>query len=122
MPLKAKHIVEEINGIRCTIVEKGASPERVNFLKELLTFNGFEVHSSEDKREDEAAPVTYVIGVTDLDFNPVISVYEMSLKTPTGERVSPAYWEQQKTEIVDQYWVRDEEIKDGTSAWHRRFE
>jgi len=122
MPLQAKHIVEEISGTRCTIVEKGATAQRVEFLKKLLTFNGFEVITTEDKKEDESAVVTFTIGVTDLIFNPVISVYEMSLKTPSGERVSPAYWDQLKTEIVDQYWVRDEEIKDGTSAWHRRFE
>ncbi len=122
MPLQAKHIVEEISGTRCTIVEKGASAKRIEFLKTLLTFNKFEVIVAEDKREDESAPQTFTIGVTDLVFNPVIAVYEMYLKTPEGEKVSPAYWEQKTTEIVDQYWVRDEEIKDGTSAWHRRFE
>ena len=36
MPLKSKHIVEEIDGVRCTIVEKGAEPARVEFLKKLL--------------------------------------------------------------------------------------
>jgi hypothetical protein len=122
MSLQAKHIVEEIDGTRCTIVEKGASANRVEFLKDLLTFNGFEVLTTEDKKEDETTVSTFTIGVTDLVFNPVISVYEMALKTRDGERVSPAYWEQQKSEIVDQYWVRDEEIKDATSAWHRRFE
>jgi len=120
--LQAKHIVEEISGTRCTIVEKGATAQRVEFLKNLLTFNGFEVLTSEDKREDETTPVVFTIGVTDLVFNPVIAVYEMYLKTPEGEKVSPAYWEQKTAKIVDQYWVRDEEIKDGTSAWHRRFE
>ena len=122
MPLQAKHIVEEINGIRCTVIEKGATARRVDFLKELLSFNGFEIQLSEDKRADESTAPTFTIGVTDLVFNPLIAVYEMSLKTKDGQKVSPAYWEQQKTEIVDQYWVRDEEIKDGTSAWHRRFE
>ncbi len=122
MPLKAKHIVEELNGTRCTIVEKGATANRVEFLKDLLTFNGFEVITTEDKREDETTDPTFTIGVTDLVFNPVIAVYEMALKTRSGEKVSPAFWEQQKSVIVDQYWVRDEEITDGTSAWHRRFE
>lgn len=122
MPLQAKHIVEEIDGTRCTIVEKGASANRVEFLKDLLTFNGFEVLTAEEKKEDESTVSTFTIGVTDLVFNPVISVYEMALKTRDGERVSPAYWEQHKSEIVDQYWVRDEEITDATSAWHRRFE
>ena len=40
-----------------------------------------------------------------LVFNPVISVYEMSLKTKDGKRVSPAYWEQKTSEIVDEYWT-----------------
>ena len=122
MPLQAKHIAEEISGTRCTIVEKGATAQRVEFLKDLLTFNGFEVMTVEDKRVDETAVPTFTVGVTDMVFNPVIAVYEMKLKTRDGQKVSPAYWEQQKTEIVDQYWVRDEEIVDGTSAWHRRFE
>ena len=39
MTLKAKHIVEEINGTRCTVVEKGATAGRVDFLRELLEFN-----------------------------------------------------------------------------------
>ncbi|TAL60482.1 MAG: hypothetical protein EPN85_07140 [Bacteroidetes bacterium] len=35
------HIVEEINGTRCSIVEKNVSPERVEFLKKLLEHNGY---------------------------------------------------------------------------------
>ena len=108
MPLKAKHIVEEINGIRCTVVEKGATQNRVDFLKELLEFNKFEVQVTEDKKETEDAPTLFTIGVADEVFNPVIAVYEMSLKTPDGKRVSPAYWEQKTTEIVDEYWTFEE--------------
>ncbi len=104
MPLKAKHIVEELNGQRCTIVEKGATPERIEFLKTLLEFNKFEVVVTEDKKETEDAPTLFTIGVTDIVFNAVIAVYEMRLKTPEGKRVSPAYWEQKTTEIVDEYW------------------
>lgn len=104
MPLKAKHIVEEINGIRCTIVEKGVTNNRVDFLKNLLEFNKFEVLISEEKRETEEAPVLFTLGVTDLVFHPTIAVYELSLKTPDGKRVSPAYWEQKTTDIVDEYW------------------
>lgn len=105
MPLKAKHIVEEINGIRCTLVEKGATPERVEFLKNLLEFNQFIVQVAEDKKETEDAPTLFTLGVTDIVFSPVIAVYEMNLKTPDGKRVSPAYWEQKTTEIVDEYWT-----------------
>jgi hypothetical protein len=108
MPLKAKHIVEEINGVRCTVVEKGATKDRVVFLKGLLEFNKFEVLVAEDKKETEDAPTLFTIGVTDIVFSPVIAVYEMNLKTPDGKRVSPAYWEQKTTEIVDEYWTFEE--------------
>jgi hypothetical protein len=103
MTLKAKHIVEEISGIRCTIVEKGATADRIDFLKKLLEFNKLEVLVAEEAHE-EGAPVLFTIGVTDLVFNPVIAVYELSLKTPDGQKVSPAYWEQYTTQCVDEYW------------------
>lgn len=108
MPLKAKHIVEEIDGQRCTIVEKGIASERLGFLKSLLEFNKFEVKVAEDKKETEEAPTLFTVGVTDLVFNPVIAVYEMSLKTPAGKFVSPAYWDQKTSECVDEYWTFDE--------------
>ena len=104
MSLKAKHIVEEINGVRCTVVEKGASPARIEFLKGLLEFNKFEVQVAEDKKETEDAPTLFTIGVTDLVFSPVIAVYELGLKTPDGKKVSPAYWDQKSTDSIDEYW------------------
>jgi hypothetical protein len=38
----AKHIIGEIDGIRCTIVESGTILERAAFLRQLLEFNKFE--------------------------------------------------------------------------------
>lgn len=104
MVLKAKHIVEELNGIRCTIVEKGASSDRIQFLKNLLEFNGFQVELIEEAQINPEDPKLYTIGVTDIVFNPVIAVYERSLKTPSGQRVSPAYWEQCSSNSRDEYW------------------
>ena len=101
--LTSKHIVEEINGIRCTVIEKGISKERVAFLKDLLEFNKLEVVVAESA--EEGAPSSFTLGVTDVVFNPTIAVYEMSLKTRDGKSVSPAYWEQHTTEIVDEYWT-----------------
>lgn len=101
--LTSKHIVEEINGIRCTVIEKGISKERVAFLKDLLEFNKLEVVVAESA--EEGAPSSFTLGVTDVVFNPTIAVYEMSLKTRDGKSVSPAYWEQYTTEIVDEYWT-----------------
>jgi len=104
MPLKSKHTVEEINGIRCTVVEKGITSERVAFLKDLLEFNKLEVVVAEEAKTDETAPTLYTLGVTNIVFNPTIAVYEMSLKTRDGKSVSPAYWEQYTKEIEDDYW------------------
>ena len=104
MPLTSKHIVEEINGIRCTVIEKGITSERVSFLKDLLEFNKFEVVVSEDKKTDETAPALYTLGVTSVIFNPTLAVYERSIKTRDGRSVSPAYWEQYTTEIHEDYW------------------
>ena len=104
MPLnKGKHIVEEIDGVRCSIVETGASAERVEFLKKLLELNNFTVKTAPDKEEG-----FFKIGVTDLLFNPVIDVYKRSLKSFTGKKVTPAYWLQQsdkETEAEVNYWT-----------------
>lgn len=117
MPLKAKHTVEEILGTRCTIIEKGISDDRCRFLKQLLEFNKFTVLIAEDAKASEEAPTLFTLGVTDLVFNPVIAVYEMALLTPQGQKVSPAYWEQNDTNSIDQYWLTQEQMKPGGSAW-----
>ncbi len=116
MPLQDKHIVEEIKGTRCTVVEKATTPDRCKFLTGLLTFNGFDVIT--DCQADSEGIEKCTIGVTDLIFNPVIAVYEMSLKTPSGSRVSPAYWDQKETTVIDQYWVSRKDIEEGKSPWH----
>lgn len=104
MVLKAKHVVEEIKGQRCTIVEKGIDKDRLNFLKNLLEFNHFEVLVDEVAKTEESAIQLYNLGVTDLVFNPVIAVYEMSLKTEDGFRVTAPYWNQETSEHFTEYW------------------
>lgn len=103
MPLnKGKHLVEEIDGVRCTVVEKGISPERAQFLKNILELNGYQVKTSAD-----TDPATIKIAVTDILFNPIIDVYERRLKSPSGKKVTPAYWLQQsdkETEEEVNYW------------------
>jgi len=89
-----KHIVKEVDGTLCTVIETGINAERMKFLKELLEFNKFEV-KIEEKAGEEGQSATYTIGVTDLVFNPVIAVYEKSLKKPNGRVVTPAFWKQE---------------------------
>ncbi len=105
MVLKAKHIVEEINGQRCTVVEKGIEKNRLDFLKDLLLFNKFEVVVDEVAKTEETAVQLYNIGVTDLVFNPVIAVYEMRMKNQKGQPVTAPYWNQETTDSILEYWL-----------------
>ena len=99
---KGKHVVEELDGRRCTVVEKSIAAERAEFLRKLLEHNGFEVVTT---RDQESGSLT--LGVTDLVFNPVIEVYKRRLVSFTGKRVTPAYWLQEsmaETEAEVFYW------------------
>lgn len=111
-----KHIVKELNGIRCTIIEEKVSKERVDFLSALLTFNKFEVVIEEQiaKAEEGAEKpqeTTYSIGVTDLVFNPVIAVYSKKLYTKTGKIVTPNIWYEIEKDKNLPYWVQNSECK-----------
>jgi len=110
MPLnKIKHTISEIEGVRCSVVETGASEERVAFLKELLVHNKFDVKVAEEKKEGENK--TYIIGVTDIFFNPVYVIYERTLKSIDGFKVTPAYWNEQTTVFDPRYWLMRKKIK-----------
>ncbi len=107
--LSGKHTIKEIDGVRCSVVEKKASQERLNFLTHLLTLNGYEVKHVEEKRKTEEDPQTYMIGVTSLVFNAVVAVYQRSLKTPDGYRVTADFWNQKTKNIEPNYW--DKKLK-----------
>lgn len=100
---KGKHIVQEIEGTNCTVVEKGISEARMNFLKNILEHNKFSVKIAAEKKE--GSPETYIIGVTDIVFNPVIAIYERTLFTTGGFHITPDYWNQKTNEIIPYYWM-----------------
>lgn len=119
MAINKNHEFEELNGIKCAIVEKNASQERVDFLKSLLEFNKYTVivvASPPPKAAATAAtattpmadasaaaptppppPATFTIGVTDVTFNPTNAIFGRLLKTPNGHIVTLAYWQQKET-------------------------
>lgn len=112
MPLNnAKHIIGEIDGVRCTIVEAGTTLDRAAFLRQLLEFNNFEVKEMQVPSEVQGEETKYTIGVTDLLFNPVFAVYECLLKTPEGKYVTPGYWKQECTDCDTSYWMRRKTTK-----------
>ena len=43
MAINKNHEFEELDGVKCGIVEKNVQPERVQFLKKLLEYNKFTV-------------------------------------------------------------------------------
>jgi hypothetical protein len=111
----AKHIVSEINGVRCTIIETGATLDRIAFLSELLTLNNLEIKEMKEVSETEGVEPKYTIGVTDLVFNPVFAIYERQLRTREGAFVTPGYWKQECTECDPRYWIRRKAFKKATS-------
>jgi hypothetical protein len=106
--LSGKHIEKEIDGVLYRIVETGITDEnRIAFLTEILEENGYEVKSGEEPRKKEDMPVTYMVGVTDMTFNPVLAVYGRRLFTKDDHRITPDYWNQKddgENEFDPNYW------------------
>jgi hypothetical protein len=100
-----KHIEKEMDGVLYRIVELGITDmDRIKFLEAILLHNGFDVKWAEEPRKNEDKPVTLMIGVTDLTFNPVLAVYGRRLKSPDGHRINPNYWNQKGDSYDSNYW------------------
>lgn len=124
MAINKNHEFEELDGVKCGIVEKNVAPQRVEFLKELLQYNGFTVvvvaspppkaaaAAPAPKAEDGtsipsapapvAAPETFTVGVSDYTFNPINAIFGRSLKTKNGHVVTLAYWHQEEAVSHDE--------------------
>lgn len=110
MAINKNHEFEELNGVKCGIVERNVTPSRLAFLKDLLETNGFTVIAQTSPapkgtatapKEGEPvpaplppAPETYTVGVTDYTFNTINAIYGRLLKTRDGHIVTMAYWQQ----------------------------
>ncbi len=97
--ISGKHIVEEINGIRCSVVDKAATEARASFIEQVLTHNGYTVQKEVNARkpkDPEDAPTTLKIGVTDITFCLPVAIYLKQLKTPgSNEILTDEKWMQQ---------------------------
>ena len=124
MAINKNHEFEELDGVKCGIVEKNVSPERVAFLKKLLEFNKFtvvvvpspppkvaaapvaKVAEGEEALPPPppapAAPETFTVGVTDYTYNTINAIYGRLLKTPDGHVVTMAYWHQKEAVSRDE--------------------
>jgi len=131
MAINQNHLFEELNGVKCAIVEKNVTKERTQFLTSVLEFNHFTViviptpppkpvlpkpaapgpapgdavPAPVIPSQPLAAPVplpeTFTIGVTDVSFNAINAIFGRSLNTPGGKIVTLAYWQQKDKDPQD---------------------
>ena len=116
MALNPNHSFEDLNDIKCSIIEKNCVQKRVDFLKKLLEFNGLtvivvdsppakpvkvipktnEIESADADISTVSSTVeiikTFTVGVTDVTFNPTNAIYNREIKTFSGETVTPNFW------------------------------
>ena len=127
MAINKNHEFEELDGVKCGIVEKNVSADRVAFLKKLLEYNKFTVVvvpsaspkvavvanatgtvNNEEGTEEPLpspttdAPTTFTVGVTDYTFNTINAIFGRLLKTTDGHVVTLAYWQQHEAVSLDE--------------------
>jgi hypothetical protein len=129
MAINKNHEFEDLDGIKCAIVEKNVSKERVEFLKKILEYNRYTIvvvptpapkaapakptpavasavpAASETPSTSPTAPPppeTFTVGVTDITFNPINAIFGRLLKAPHGHIVTLAYWQQKEKEPHDE--------------------
>jgi hypothetical protein len=125
MAINQNHLFEDIDGVRCAVVEKNCKPERVEFLKSLLELNGYtvivvgtpppkvvappapKVETPAEGTEPIAEastpspppppPTAFTVYVTDNVFNVTNAIFGRLLHTKDGHVVTMKYWKQQET-------------------------
>jgi hypothetical protein len=124
MAINKNHEFEELDGVKCGIVEKNVSPERVQFLKKLLEYNKYTVVVVPSPPPKVApapvvkvvegaeppptppppppAPETFTVGVSDYTFNTINAIFGRLLHTPDQHVVTQAYWLQKERTSHDE--------------------
>lgn len=100
---KFQHPTKEIDGKTYRIIETGISKSRADFLNELLTHNKVAVIVETDLPK-EGAEQAYTIITPDVTFNPIVKVYNRELRTLSGHKVTPDYWNQLTDKTEPNYW------------------
>ncbi|MGE0636324.1 MAG: hypothetical protein AB7G44_02595 [Bacteroidia bacterium] len=127
MAINKNHEFEDLDGIKCAVVERNLSPARLQFLKDLLEYNryttvvvaspppkaaapkqaappveGAAPEATPAAAEAPPAPELFTLGVTDATFNATNAVFGRALKTRTGHVVTLAYWQQKEAVSHDE--------------------
>ena len=112
MAINKNHEFEELDGVKCCIVERAVTKERANFLKTLLEGNGYTVVVSgivpkvAPPAEGEAPaptpePTQFTVGVTDMTYSTINAIFGRLLRTKEGHVVTLAYWKGLDPEAKD---------------------
>lgn len=114
MAINKNHEFEDLDGVKCAIVEKNVTPERLAFIKPLLELNRYTVvavNSPAPKVVATPAPIettdttppptpelptTFTVGVTNVVFNITNALMGRLLKTKEGKVITTDFWYQRK--------------------------
>jgi hypothetical protein len=126
MAINKNHEFEDLDGVKCAVVERNVSPARVDFIKDILEYNRYTVvvvkspppkvvpaKPAAAPAEGEApppapepvappAPETFTVGVTDVTFNVTNAIFGRLLRTAAGTVVTLAFWNQVDRESNDE--------------------
>lgn len=111
MAINQNHLFDELDGVKCAIVEKNVSPERVAFLRSLLEHNRYTVVVVPSPPAKGAAPLaegevpppptSFTVGVSDVTFNATNAIFGRLLRTTEGHVVTMKYWQQKDSHSYD---------------------
>lgn len=136
MAINKNHLFEDLDGIKCAVVESNLTEQRAAFLQSLLELNGFTVVVVPDAPAKSPAPPppavepltdpetnpgpaviapppppqTFKLGVTDVMFNATNAIYGRLLKSNEGRVVTMAYWLQKEDVSNDEIPYFDRKI------------
>lgn len=120
MAINQNHPFEDLDGVKCAIVEKNCTAERVGFIKKILEHNRYTVVVAKSPPPKAAAPAapanadtpppppsppapeTYTVGVTNVAFNITNALFGRLLRTTDGHIVTVAYWQQKEAVSHDE--------------------
>ena len=114
MAINQNHLFDDLDGVKCAIVEKNCNPERAEFLRKLLTSNHYTVvvvkspppkaaaPATPDAPPPPAPPETFTVGVTDVTFNATNAIFGRLLHAPGGHIVTLKYWQQKENVAHDE--------------------
>lgn len=110
MAINQNHPFEDLDGVKCAVVERNVAPERVEFLKNILQANGYTVvvvgspppkgAPAPEPGAEIPPPTSFTLGVTDVAFNTINALFGRLLRTADGRVVTTDYW-YQRSQVSD---------------------